>query len=137
MTTVYYKDSNNGVTAVVTEEVYKKLEERQKLRIECHNSGLPDPQLPPIRPVFTFSGPDHHSFGFMTGSYTLMKRLLAGHDVRDGGIYVPFSNGVELGSCGQESGRFERGFMTSLDEAIEAFGLIPTAEPERYAVQIG
>ncbi len=117
----YYKGSNNGVVAIVTEAVYEKMQERYQLLAECEAKGLPRPQLPPITPVFTFSRPEHGAFKFMTGSYALLERLLEGHEVHSGAIWVPFSNGIQWGN--DESARWEQEFMTSLDEAVEAFGL--------------
>jgi hypothetical protein len=117
----YFKGSNNGVTAVVTAEVYQKMEERCQLLAECEKKGLPRPQLPPITPVFTFSSATHGAFKFMTGSYEVLIKLLEGHDVQTGSIWVPFSNGIQWGH--DEAARWELEFMTTLDEAIEAFGI--------------
>ncbi len=117
----FYKDSNNGVIAIVTEEVYQKMEERSQLITECEKKGLPRPQLPHITPVFTFSAPEHGAFKYMTGSFEMLTRLLDGHDVRNGGIWVPFSNGTQWGH--DESARWEIDFMTSLDEVVQAFGI--------------
>ena len=118
----YYKGSNNGVTAVVTAEVYQKMEERSKLLKECEKKGLPRPQLPPITPIFTFSSPDHGAFKFMTGSYDMLTKLLEGHDVQSGYIWVPFSNGVQWDPDALTR-YWEQEFLTSLDEAFEAFGI--------------
>lgn len=117
----FFQAVNNGVIAIVTETVYQKMEERFRLIQECEKIGLPTPQLPPIGPVFTFSQPDHPSFKFMTGSISLLKRLVDKNEVVAGTIWVPFSNHSEWGD---EPGRsFEIMQETSLDQAIEAFGL--------------
>ena len=117
----YFKGSNNGVVAIVTEETHKKMEERYQLLADCEKKGLPRPQLPPITPVFTFSSPEHGAFKFMTGSYDMLSKLLEGHDVRSGSIWVPFSNGIQWG--GDESARWEMEFITSLDDVAEAFDI--------------
>ncbi len=121
----FFTSTNNGVTAVMTEEAHRKLEERHALIIEAKGKGLGIPQLPLVLPIFTFSKPEHRSFKYMTGTLVLMNRLLDEHEVLlNGNIWVPFSNGIELGSHGVEQQLFEQQFMTSLDEAFEAFGLM-------------
>ena len=122
----FYANSNNGVTAVMTEEAYLKKEERRALIAETEKKGLGTPNLPQVGPIFTFGRTEHRSFKFLTGSTITMNRLLDDHEVLDGNIWVPFSNGSELGSHGKEAQEFELQFMTSLDEAVEAFGLIPS-----------
>ncbi|MDP3994579.1 MAG: hypothetical protein Q8P91_02010 [bacterium] len=126
----FYATSNNGVRAVITEETYKRFLERARLFTECKQLNMPLPQLPPIRPVFTFSSRNHPSFPFMTGSLECIDKIWEGCDIKHGrevnvGIYVPFSNGTELGGNPEEQQRWEWMMMTSLDEAIEAFDLVP------------
>lgn len=117
--------SNNAVTAVVTKEVYKKLEERKELLTECKKRGLPIPQLPSIVPIFTFSDPQHPSFIFLTGSLEIMAKLLEGHNVIDRDFWVPFSNRTEWHYRDDpKTAEYEWRFGTSLDEAFEAFGLV-------------
>ncbi|OGC47906.1 hypothetical protein A2886_01460 [candidate division WWE3 bacterium RIFCSPHIGHO2_01_FULL_42_13] len=122
----FYANSNNGVTAVMTEEAYLKLEERRTLIAETERKGLGTPNLPQIGPIFTFGRGEHRSFKCLTGSTIVMNRLLDDHEVLHGNIWVPFSNGAELGIHGREEQQFELQFMTSLDEAVEAFGLMPS-----------
>ncbi len=120
----FYKGTNNGVVAVVTEDVWRQMQEREALLAKCEAQDLGRPQLPRIGPVFTFSDPKHHSFQFMTGSIELLEVLLKGHKFLYGGLWVPFSNGYEWGWDGDEKqARWEQGFSTSLDEVMEAFGL--------------
>ncbi len=123
----FYQDSNNSVVAIMTEGDYKRMLERRALVDETVKKGLPRPQLPPVTPIFTFSSPDHPSFLFMTGSINLMRKLLHGHSVIRSGIWVPFSNGSEW-SLNEEEARYERQFRTSLDQAIEAFGLMKSQD---------
>lgn len=121
----FYTCHNNGVTAVVTEEVYKRIQERGELLAECKGKGLPCPQLPPITPIFTFGLTGHHSFMFFTGSLELKEKLLEGHDVKHESFWVPFSNGNEW-ACRYkpELAEWEWQFLTSADQVIEAFGLV-------------
>jgi hypothetical protein len=119
---LFYMDSNNGVMGVVSEAVYREMNKRRKLLRECEAAGLPMPQLPPVVPVFTFSNPSHPAFRFMTGSKELLEKLLVGHEVAHGGIWVPFSNGSQWKGGDEE--KMELLYRTNLDEAIEAFGLI-------------
>ena len=117
----FFRASNNGVIAVVSEEVYIEMQERQKFIADCEANGLPRPQLPPVTPIFTFSSPTHRSFNFMTGSLNMLSDLLKGHNVESGLIWVPFSNGTEW--HGDKSAQWEMKFMTSLDEVMKTFGL--------------
>lgn len=119
MAKLFYTDSNNGVVAVMPAKAYDEMVSRHLLANECERKGLPRPQLLPVGPIFTFTRKDHSCFPLCTGSLELMERLLKGHEVnRFGGIWVPFSNGMSIAV------KDELDQMTSLDEAIEAFGLV-------------
>jgi len=121
----FYRCGNNGVVGLVTAEVYEEIEERAELLRECKRRGLPFPELPPVMPVFTFSRPIHGSHSFHTGSLELMSELVEGAEVERGSLYVPFSNGIELGYVHDlEHAAWEWGFRTTLSEAMETFGLI-------------
>jgi len=117
--------TNNGVTAVCSEEVYQKIGDRAELVRKCEEHKLPHPSLPPITPIFTFSDPTHSSHRpFHTGSFQLMDRLLREHKVERGWIWVPFSNGTEHTYVhNPESARWEWQFRTTLEEAMTTFGL--------------
>ena len=115
----FFKYSNNGVVAIITEAVNQKMEERSRLMLECEKKGYPTPQLPPITPVFTFSEPQHGAFKYMTGSYEMLTKLLKHHVVTDGWFWVPFSNGIQWHQ--DKSATEEIAYMTSLDEVVEAF----------------
>lgn len=120
----FYKRTNNGVVGLCTEYIYRKIEERRELRAECKQHGLPQPELPPVTPIFTFGDVNHRSFRpFLTGSTLDMHELLEGHEVEDGWFWVPFSNGYETGIHGPELQRHEWQFRTTLREAMDAFGL--------------
>jgi hypothetical protein len=127
----FIKWSNNATTAVVTEKTYEDLLKRRELLDECSRLNKPQPDLPPVKPVFTFGNEDHSSFRFMTGSLSIMHWLLRGHEVVNTSITVPFSNGSELGYHGDDARDAELQYCTSLDEAMEAFGLVPSFSTER------
>ena len=124
----FFRCTNNSTVAIVTEEVYGKMQEREKLYRDHERAGMPMPVLLPIVPVFTFSRNDHPSLCNMTGNVALMERLLRSHQVQDASFYVPFSNHIEWGS--DESAKYELRFRTTLQEAIEAFGLRIPGEQE-------
>jgi len=115
----YYKDSNNGVVAIVSEAVYKEMQAWNQICRECEKEGLPRPQRPPILPVFTFSDPTHGAFKFMTGSYAILTRLLKGQTVLDGSFWVPFSNGIQWRP--NNEARWELEYMTTLDDVFKHF----------------
>ncbi|MBP9732633.1 MAG: hypothetical protein KBD29_04205 [Candidatus Magasanikbacteria bacterium] len=112
----FYIGQNNSVTAVVTEKTYQELEQRRELIKACEEEGRGTPNLPPVRPIFTFADGAHHR-GFVTGTNATMRLLLAGHQVVNNGLWVPFSNG-DHERC--------REFITTMEEAIQVFGLVST-----------
>ena len=125
----FYYWTNNGVVAVVDEETYQKLEARKQFQAAHDEKGLPRPQCPPIKPIFTFSELHHPSFHLMTGGIKLMNWLFRSHEVEKAELWVPFSNGRErlpFGGLTEKSARvvrWEMSFCTSLDEAMAAFEL--------------
>lgn len=125
----FYYWTNNGVVGVVDEKTYHELESRKHFLAARDEKGLPRPQLPPIRPIFTFSDPRHPSFHLMSGSVELMQGLFKGHEVEEKNLWVPFSNGRErlpfygLTKESARAVRWEMSFCTNLDEAMETFGL--------------
>lgn len=127
----FYKHSNNGVHAVVTEEVMVKLRHYWEMQREATESGRPF-AAPYPHPIFTFS--DMPSLrGVVTGTTHDMRELLAGHEVEEYGIFVPFSNCGHASSLYEEeaecSGSSELRFVVTLREVMDAFGLKPTREP--------
>ncbi len=123
----FHLSRNNGVTAVVPDEVVQRVHRLQK---EAGAQGARIIGLD-YRPTFTFTAnPDEHPMRVYTGDLALMERLLEGHEsVRPSGAgYVPFSNGIEYSLFSEypekkESAQYEMTFVTTLAEAIEAFGL--------------
>ncbi|MBW6441286.1 hypothetical protein K0B04_00030 [Patescibacteria group bacterium] len=118
---VFYVNSNNGVTAVVPESVYQEIQNRRNIAQEARDIGREVINLPPARPVFTFS--DHPALkGFVTGSKKAMRLLLGDAKTELGNIWVPFSNGNQW-SGDSDYVEAELLFRTSADEILEHFDL--------------
>ena len=123
--------SNNGVYAVVTEEVMEKIESWKDMKFEAEWT----PQLfqaPYPKPIFTFSDAPGLR-GIVTGTLDDKKRLLQGHRVVIRGFFVPFSNCGGSASFLYEEEAIDPGssdlrFMTTLREVMDAFGLVPSGE---------
>lgn len=121
----FFKARNNGVIALMTEETYEKMNRRMSVVEEAQAKGIAMPLLPPALPIFTFARPGHPSIKHMTGTLGIMSRLLEGHEVIDSSFWVPFSNGIEHGglALNSEEQEFELGFMTTMDQVVEAFDI--------------
>ena len=119
----FYKCINNGTIAIVSEEIYEKIQTWGDL------VGAAGAIQPYPTPIFTFKGEESYATDryrrFVTGDYGTMDILLSGHWVADGTFYVPFSNHFEL--QGGEMAKQELRFRTTLGEAIETFGLMPVS----------
>ncbi len=117
--------SNNGVAALVTEEVYQKMMVRVATLNQLERGGMYEDasRLPIVRPIFTFSDYPHLR-GWVTGSMADREEFLKWAIVESKIIYVPFSNGRESGLRGKEAQEDEVQYRTTLREAIEAFGLV-------------
>lgn len=123
----FYRDSNNGVIAVVTEETYLEIQKWEKLPNEA-KAHVPYPG-----PIFTFTWAEH--FGdepWHTGTHELLDRLVRGHHVEPAsGIYVPFSNSEMYSGTSQGSREALVRDMATLAQAMKAFHLlIPSELPE-------
>lgn len=112
----FFKATNNGVTAIVSEKTYKDLKERKKLLKMCEDQGMEIPELPPITPVFTFSHESHPSIKLMTATNKTMRFLLRDHVVDGTNFYVPFSNKNEYKD--KETANRELKYMTNLDDVL-------------------
>ena len=124
--------SNNGVYAVVTEEVMEKIESWKDMKFEAEWT----PQLfqaPYPKPIFTFSDAPGLR-GIVTGTLDDKKRLLQGHQVVSRGFFVPFSNCGDsalllyANALTEELRSDELCFMTTIREVMDAFGLVPSPE---------
>ncbi|MFA6177502.1 MAG: hypothetical protein WC694_01245 [Candidatus Paceibacterota bacterium] len=139
----FYVCSNNGVTAVVTEQTHKdlqkycaigswfdetdaeKLYEERRLRRTAISSALGHL----CTPTFTFTRPERASVSpWFTGDSELFWALTKhvennGGVLLDGSCYVPFSNGSEVGLHGHEALKDELSYVTTEQQFQETFGI--------------
>ena len=127
----FYMCENNGITAVVTGPVYERIRDHIGSRNQAERDGKTFNEPYPT-PIFTFGDIDKLR-PVLTGTLDDMKELLEGHEVLDRGFYVPFSNyGGSLSALLNQvltKDLTEIRFVTTLKEAMEAFGLAPTGNP--------
>lgn len=122
----FYVSCMNGVCGVVTEKVFLEIEHHEQIEEEARQRGEELVLYLP-KPIFTFAD-DESLREWVTGSVSDMEELLAGHEVfHNQGFYVPFSCGFQWDHIcsNQETIEDERGFRTTLREAMDTFGLIP------------
>lgn len=131
--TKFYEYSNNGVHAVVTEEVMNKIKHYEEMQKEASGEGEPF-QAPYPGPIFTFSDAPGLR-GVVTGTLADKEDLLRGREVVLRFFYVPFSNwGGSFRALLQhmadseadygEAAYNELRFMTTLREVMDAFELV-------------
>lgn len=126
----FYRNDNQGVTAIVTEEVYSAiLAWRRDATSDVDSKGVDQAHrlclhLPYPRPVFTFVKSELIAERpWLTGDYRLMDALLRNREVeRDPSIYVPFSSGIERPDSLLRTAEME--LVTTLSEAIGRSGCI-------------
>ena len=138
----YYSCYNNGVTAIISEEVLLNLEkfqyiqcyfideEKNRLYSERNLTSVATEGLQHlIRPVFTFARTERvKNSPWFTGEneilYTLVSHIRKnGDDIKNAGFHVPFSNGMELGVHGAEVMKGELSFVTTEQQFRETFGI--------------
>ena len=151
---VFYEDYNNGVYAMVSDTVYWGRAQfdriRQKLADKGRCSFLGDGRLfdvalaetvpLPRMPIFTFvvSTPRYSESPWFTGDELILSDLRA--HIRDVGgqilrrsIFVPFSNGKEMGLHGVEAQLAELKYVTTEEQFVEAFGISMGEVVKKYA----
>ena len=135
-------DHNNGVTAVVSQEVFndiKKLgkirqlfsdRERDKSYDDRFLAESADRGLRAIgKPVFTFTRNERASESpWFTGDGELFKALTDyinenGDCIETGGFFVPFSNGCEIGIHGKDAMASEMAYVTTEQQFRDTFGI--------------
>lgn len=124
----FYRCTNNGMIAVISQETYEQIQVWLEL-VDDAKAVQPYP-----RPIFTFERLEHYEDRgreVVTGDYALMDTLLTGHRVVVRDFFVPFSNATEY--LGGEAAEQELRFRTTLEEAIEAFGLV-VEEPRELVI---
>jgi len=138
----YYLCSNNGVRALVSEEVYLDIEKYNNIwryfseadkeftdyenRWRAELSGRAVYHL--MGPIFTFVHEDRFGkYPWFTGiveDYALIAQKLEsrGDIIEEGGFYVPFSNAAEIGLHGKDAMKSELSHTTTRAQFRETFG---------------
>jgi len=143
----FYTCQNNGVVAIVNEEVYNDLKKANEIWMHFderdRNGDLPDEERwrgeVAIRatahlavPIFTFvHGNRHKTSPWFTGGEELWSALYnylenSGATVRGSSFFVPFSNGAELGIHGKDAMMSELKHVTTSTHFLEVFGISQT-----------
>lgn len=138
---VFYEDRNNGVYALVAEEVFNSRVRFDKIRqvLSAHPpvndgrqfdvallSAIPLPR----RPIFTFVSSQTRSdeSPWFTGNEAMLDNLRE-HILDEGGrieqssVWVPFSNGAEMGYHGLDAQCAELWYVTTDEQFFQAFGI--------------
>ena len=140
----YYTNYNNGVTALISEEVSRDIKKQNTIWQLCAKrdaeKAYGDRMLGATAssalnhlcvPIFTFVDPERAAESpWFTGDNKLLNALLD-HINENGGFiltehnnfYVPFSNGSELGMHGEESMKRELAYVTTEMQFRGTFGV--------------
>ncbi len=137
----FHIGDNNGVVGLIEEEVLEQrtfkghlisqLEDRVGLAYRPKVRIAVDDALPPDGPIFTFTNSDRNErSSWYTGDRKLLEKLLIyvkseGAKIKQGGGYIPFSNGYEICLAGVDLMRSELRFITTKRQFIETFGISP------------
>ena len=139
----YYSCYNNGVTAIVSEEVLHDIEkfnkiyhlfiEQEKGKPYTDERKLAHVASEGVRhlatPVFTFARTERVAESpWFTGDTEVLDRLRSyirytGGTIESEGFHVPFSNGMEYGMHGHEAMTHELSYVTTEQQFREAFGI--------------
>lgn len=148
----FYANYNNGVRAIASAEVVMTGRKRRMIELwisdkssddysrrqtllEATKTGLAHLRLTPI---FTFADSERvKEQPWFTGDNDL-HLLLTGYIAEEGGVislglYVPFSNGAEMGAHGPEAMSEELKFVTTDGQFEETFGITLKELRERIA----
>ncbi len=130
---VFYKCSNNGVTALAEKSVIKVAEKRLEIMNALGDRLLSVDNLPQWfrpGPIFTFASTERvKNSPWLTGSSDLLECLLEEIRFEDGEIiegisfFVPFSNGSEIGLHGAEAQKEALSYVTTEEEFESTFGI--------------
>lgn len=127
----FYESYNNGVVAIISEEDAK--------RYGMIRKAEGNPALHPEVRVFTFCSKERYDRAVteqmvFTGTYEDMQALMeaGGHEFSSVGSddwngYVPFSNGFQYGTHGDEQKERELQYVTSLRDVLEVFRILSMA----------
>ncbi len=141
---VFYTGYNNGVQALAHESVVRNMElvnkiaswhdnpkngfqdyDRRRVHVKAALEALGHI---PTKPIFTFAGKERAEaqpwFTGDTYDLDLLLKYLQSEGARIGtGLYVPFSNGAEMGIHGIEAMQSELGYVTTRSQFKEVFGI--------------
>ena len=138
----YYSCYNNGVQAIVSEDVMRGIEQSKLIQkfFEYRDADIPANQR--FRPAAAYKGLKHLAvpvFTFasservmeqpwFTGTieeYSSLRRHIRanGDCIEEGWFYIPFSNGLELGLNGENAMKSELAYVTTGEQFREAFGI--------------
>ena len=143
----FIADYNNGVRAIAHElvwthyqrctEIVRRLTGDEIVR-RLANEGLTESMLVNTLedalhstdgPVFTFASPERVAESpWFTGDFTLLEKLCKyieseGGIIKGTGLYVPFSNGLEVGFHGAEAQAEELAWVTNGWQFFQTFGI--------------
>lgn len=122
----FFSSQNNGVIAVIREDHVALYELTKKIGGDIHKAGVK---------IFTFCGQqrfddDSNDKFIFSGTFEDLERFIAlgEHELLNYGSkgwsgYVPFSNGYERGSAGEEFMKKELNYRTTFKELLEIFEL--------------
>lgn len=137
---VFYENRNNGVFAIVSQEVQLDRARFDSIRTRLTRNGVADGpkfdaaliEAVPLQrmPIFTFAGgvARYEVSPWFTGNepifWALREHILgAGGQLYEHSIFVPFSNGTEMGHAGLEAQCRELKYVTTDEQFIQTFGI--------------
>lgn len=141
---VFFEAGNNGVFALVSaevqhnrdrfEQIRKQLCQHGRVRVTGREFDEALLRVLPLRttPIFTFTLHERYKeSSWFTGDLQMQAELI-NHIRRSGGsidrsrpIFVPFSNGVEMGHAGLDAQCRELRFVTTDEDFVKEFGIYP------------
>ena len=138
----FFANYNNGVTAIVSEEVYNDIHRQRMIRqqfvareesVEYKDRWRADLASKATEhltvPIFTFASDDRFEESpWFTGNRQVYKTLVEyirknGGVVEEGGFFVPFSNGCEIGMHSKDAMKSELAYVTTSQQFRETFGI--------------
>jgi len=135
----FFVGYNNGVTAIVTEDVLENRDKRLAILNALRKDNNPLPHIDriaekglghiPDSPIFTFARDERaDNEPWFTGNNTFLQRVF-NHIAKEGGqcikrsFWIPFSNGAEVGLHGDEAQIEELRYVTTYQNFIDTFAI--------------
>lgn len=138
----FFQNSNNGVTALIREDLQQNNEKVTRIHHTLEPSKLGQVRDAiydalshiPQKPVFTFVSRERlFRHPWFTGDETLLVmieeyiRKEGGTVTNNSSVWVPFSNGSEMGLHGLDAQRDELAYVTSEADFVAMFGTTSVA----------